>query len=502
MKNLLKLLVVAIIATVAVACSKNEPAPVVATGITINPPTLALVVNETKMLTATVIPANAADKTVTWSSSAPEVAGVRDGLVTALTAGSATITAATAGGKTANCEVTVSETVIAVRGITLDTAELTLYAGETYTLTATVVPDDATDKTVTWSSSAPEVAGVADGLVTALTAGSATITAATAGGKTADCRITVNPDVYAAGANGNVATIWKNGEILYSLTDGANPACVNSVFVYGSDVYAAGYELINNSMYGLQFYNGRVWKNGNIMHPLTSIDYTGAFATSVYVSDGDVYLAEKISNLLGLFVTGKIWKNGEILYNLSCGPNSIYVSDNDVYTAGDILNNNGFYAPTLWKNDIERYRFAPDGIATSVYVYDGDVYVAGSDDNLGALYHPIIWKNGEKLYSHGCDRCGAYSVYVYDGDVYVAGNVKHTDGSSLYAMIWKNGEVLYTLTDGQNRAQAYSVYVYGGDVYAAGYEYNNGNPVYKVWKNGEVLHSFENNMSAVSIFVK
>ena len=80
--------------------------------------------------------------------------------------------------------------------------------GETLTLTATVAPDDATDKTVTWTSSDPTVANVADGVVTAVAAGTATITATATNGtddttddKTATCTITVtDPDQAAAGA--------------------------------------------------------------------------------------------------------------------------------------------------------------------------------------------------------------------------------------------------------------------------------------------------------------
>ena len=90
-------------------------------------------------------------------------------------------------------------TTVNVTGVTLsETAASLTVGGETLTLTATVLPDDATDKTVTWTSSDPTVATVADGVVTAVAAGTATITATATNGtddttddKTATCTITV-----------------------------------------------------------------------------------------------------------------------------------------------------------------------------------------------------------------------------------------------------------------------------------------------------------------------
>ena len=140
-------------------------------------------------LVATVKPDDATDKTVTWSSSDPEVATVENGVVTAVKEGTATITAK-AGDKTATCKVTVEKKVIAVESVELDKAELELTEGESAALVATVKPDDATDKTVTWSSSDPEVATVEDGVVTAVKEGTATITVS-AGEKSATCAVTV-----------------------------------------------------------------------------------------------------------------------------------------------------------------------------------------------------------------------------------------------------------------------------------------------------------------------
>lgn len=163
------------------------------TGITLDKEVLALVTGESETLTATVIPDDATDPTVTWSSSDERIATVKDGVVTGVAVGLATITA-TAGDKSATCAVTVSEAYIPVTEISLDKDKLEMTEGDTETLTATVKPDDATDKTVTWSSSDENIATVVDGKVTAVKEGTVTI-AAKAGDKTATCAVVVNKKV-------------------------------------------------------------------------------------------------------------------------------------------------------------------------------------------------------------------------------------------------------------------------------------------------------------------
>ena len=125
--------------------------------MTLDKTTASLKAGETITLTATVNPDDATDKTVTWSSSDQTIATVSNGVVTAKKVGNATITAK-AGSKTATCQITVVATE--VTSVTLNKTTASLRAGETVTLTATVNPDDATDKTVTWSSSDQTIATV------------------------------------------------------------------------------------------------------------------------------------------------------------------------------------------------------------------------------------------------------------------------------------------------------------------------------------------------------
>ena len=163
----------------------REAAP--ATAVTLDQQTLTLKPTKTAKLTATVEPADTTD-TLVWSSSNEAVATVKDGTVTALKEGTATITA-TCGSVKAECVVTV-EVPIEATGVTLDKTVLTLYVGDTAKLTATVRPEDTTVKTIVWTSSDDSVT-VKDGVVTAAKAGTATVTA-TCGSVKAECTVTVN----------------------------------------------------------------------------------------------------------------------------------------------------------------------------------------------------------------------------------------------------------------------------------------------------------------------
>ena len=161
--------------------------------VSLNKSSIELIEGESFTLTATVSPSNATDKTITWTSSNTAIATVSGGNVTAVKEGSASITAA-CGGKTASCAVTVNKKTIPVSSVTLNKTSLTLVEGESFKLTATVSPSDATDPTVTWSSSDPSVATVSGGEVTAVKPGSATVTAKS-GDKSATCAVTVEQKI-------------------------------------------------------------------------------------------------------------------------------------------------------------------------------------------------------------------------------------------------------------------------------------------------------------------
>ena len=171
-----------------------RPKQISVTGIKLDLTSAEMTEGNELQLNVTIIPENATNKNVTWTTSSSSVASVSDGKVTALKAGNATIIATSKdGGKTAACEIVVSAKEYAVTSVTLDRTSAELTEGDELTLTATVNPENATNKNVTWSSSNPSVATVSNGKVTALKAGSATIIVSSEdGGKTATCEIRVN----------------------------------------------------------------------------------------------------------------------------------------------------------------------------------------------------------------------------------------------------------------------------------------------------------------------
>ena len=160
------------------------------TAVVLNKTSLSLAKGSSKKLTATVSPSDATDNTVKWSSDNPSVATVdQNGQVTAVNAGNAVITAS-AGDIAATCEVSV---FIPVTSVTLSSTDLTLLVGETAVLEITVLPEDATDKNVTWWSSYPNVATVEGGRITAFGFGEADIVVLV-GDQSASCTVTVLTD--------------------------------------------------------------------------------------------------------------------------------------------------------------------------------------------------------------------------------------------------------------------------------------------------------------------
>jgi len=307
-------------------CAVTVSGSVVAvTSINLNKTTLTLTVGGSETLTATVLPDNATDKTVTWTSSNTAVATVdANGKVTAVAVGTATITAK-AGDKTATCAVTVSGSVVNVTDITLDRTALTLTPGSSATLTATVTPSNATNKTVTWTSSNTAAATVdANGKVTAVTVGTATITA-TAGDKTATCAVT-SRTLPAGGVLIN-GVIWADRNV--------GDTCV---FVAAPESYGKYYK------WGRKI----AW-----LPPVTyeewnmSIPINGTWTTNADPSPAGwrVPTLEEVKSILDYNYVSRVWTtvngvNG-VTFTDIVGGNSIFLP-----AAGNMSGNNGAFTGT------------------------------------------------------------------------------------------------------------------------------------------------------------
>ena len=224
-----------VFAMTLVSSCQDEENFVKAEGVSISPAKVTLTAGDQTELTATVTPDDATSKYFKWESSNAKVASVDNfGRVIALTPGSTTITVTTDDGDfTAKSEVTVNPRP--VESVSLDKTELTVYESETGTLVATVNPDNASDKTVTWTSEDKYVATVDKaGVVTGVSTGETVITVTTTdGGKTASCKVKVEARVPTVPEQ---LDIWKSDNAGYRPIIGGDAAVDKGWLTYKDGV--------------------------------------------------------------------------------------------------------------------------------------------------------------------------------------------------------------------------------------------------------------------------
>ncbi len=152
--------------------------------------TLTLKVNEVATLVATVLPDNATDKDIEWTSSDNDVVEVARGRLLAHKAGDAEITATAKDGQGAKATVTV-KVIVEAESVEVS-GEKHVAINGTVTFAATVAPENATDKTVTWTTDNDKIATVdKNGVLTGVAEGKVVVTATTANGKTANISVYV-----------------------------------------------------------------------------------------------------------------------------------------------------------------------------------------------------------------------------------------------------------------------------------------------------------------------
>ncbi len=163
--------------------------------VSLDQTTLSLIEGETATLVANILPSNASNQEVTWTSNNENVATISNGVVTAVSSGRAIITVITTDGSyTASCTVSVQPSNIPVTGVSLEPENAQLSVGDTTQLSASVLPNNATNANVSYQSSNEQVATVdSNGVVTAIATGEAVITVTTEDGSYQDyCVITVS----------------------------------------------------------------------------------------------------------------------------------------------------------------------------------------------------------------------------------------------------------------------------------------------------------------------
>lgn len=283
-------------------CYVNVTDNYLAVLITVEPTCKTLAVGESVFLRETVYPNHATNKKVTWCSSNEYVAMVNptSGFVAAKHAGTATIyaTAQDGSGKRGCCQITVIPPVD-VTGITLCPQEQCMNVGQCKKLQATVLPTNATNQSVTWHSSNPNVAtvGTYTGQIDAKLAGTTTITATSVdGGFQASCTLIINQvltgaDVYITDEN-IIQTIInaKNlSDVAYDMYLSGDISCEQLVEIkqsaqYAADLARADFIVVNDqSDFAYQYFKGRNYQNGDITpftreliydeeHPQTGLD--------------------------------------------------------------------------------------------------------------------------------------------------------------------------------------------------------------------------------------
>ena len=267
-----------------------QPQPV--TSIALSESALTLKVNETKTLTAS-IPEDAGIKDIVWSSSDQSVATVDPaGKVTAVAKGSCLITATAADGSgvKAECQVTV---VQPVTSITLNNTTLTLEVGKAQTLTATVLPADATNKALTWSSSNTAVATVStSGKVTAVASGTCTVTATAKDGSgvKAECQVTVEQAINGHEYVEIGGRKWATMNVGATTVAGSYETCYGDYYAWGetepryesitrTDSYAASFTWKNGYSDGYSSYPSYTGTTLDASHDAATANWGGTWRT-------------------------------------------------------------------------------------------------------------------------------------------------------------------------------------------------------------------------------
>ena len=248
------------------ACGGSSNTPLTLTGVSVSPTTASLTVGATRQLTVTGTYSDGSTAPVTatstFSSSAPAVASVSSGgLVTAVAVGSATVTS-TYSGKSATTAVTVTAATPTLSSIAITPSPASVAAGSTLQLTVTGTFSDSSTQdltlTSTFSSSATAVATVTSpgGLVTGVTAGTATITA-TNGGKTATRDVTVTGAVTPPDPNQVVFYDTYGTGVVFKDFGGA----INNVTIDATETFN-GRHVINFQVTSAAGYSGGAWYTG------------------------------------------------------------------------------------------------------------------------------------------------------------------------------------------------------------------------------------------------
>jgi hypothetical protein len=263
-----------------------------------------------------------------------------------------------------------------------------------------------------------------------------------------------------------IPTILNNDTSVYTFS--------TSMYISGKDIYVSGFTWDNNGQVA------SYWKNGEV------VKLSGIWAKCIAVIDSKVYVVGYDDTSTARY--GTLWTNGQethLTKEWQSGiVNSVCISDSNVFMAGSESTNEGPSRLLYWKNNTENC--ISNGTYSgeqfnAICVENNNIYLTGDmHDNNNVNYN--YWKNGQPYtVKNGSPSWYPNSLYVTNGNVYIAGSYAYADKKSI-AKYWKNGEEI-NLTDKSVTAKANSIFVYGKDVYVGGTI--NNYPCY--WVNGKLV---------------
>ena len=305
---------------------------------------LELWVNQSVTLSTVILPNNATNKKIIWISSNPEIVTIdENGKLKAQSSGNCVIVATSCDGSdvSATCAVTVTKP-IPVSGIILSETEISLKEGKSVTLTASVTPSDASDKSVVWSSSDETIASVSqDGVVTAVSKGSAYITATSADGSglSASCTVNVVKPVSGIVLSETEISLKKGESVILTASVTPSDATNTDLIWYSEDENVASVDnglvtaigegrtyIIVESLDGANI----VEKCKVIVDKSTWIESNVYDTIRVFVENGELYIANVpnyktayLYSLNGPLINSKLSKGNLIKFKLPM--NGIYI---------------------------------------------------------------------------------------------------------------------------------------------------------------------------------
>lgn len=473
---------------------------VAVTGVTLNMNTAKIVVDGTVDLEETVIPSNATNPAVTWSSNLSSIASVdSNGVVTGKSVGSTTIKVTTVdGGKTASCSITVKAKPVPVTGITLDRTNINIYPGLGVKLNSVISPSNATNKNVTWLTSDSNIAEVTStGIVTGKKTGEVEITVTTEDGNIQATSI-IKSDEHPVCTTGyytpltkDIPCYWINTTIYSLPVDSSyNGYGHKSIFSSGNLYISGRYEYSiwgvfvncywkNNERYdlpkpsGADYQNNVVLltvKNGNIYHVggycLNNREYGAYWINNVCyelpMPEGyDLTMTKPYFDMLDdgkVLAYQSLYNNTENKYKLCYWLDQVYyelpfpegaiqpsltshsIDGSDIYFTGE----HGYLTNRIklyWKNQTP-IELAPvmssPGSGSEIIVTGGDYYIYGFYQGEHA-YQPCYWKNNLPVILpviNTSEDGYTTSVTAANGDVYVTGY--YESFNSKVPCYWKN----------------------------------------------------------------